>query len=251
VMGPAPRLILAMAQHDQGQRKQARKTLGKAVLSFDWDPAQADGRGVWIAHILRREAEALILPDLPAFLRGEHQPLDNDERLALVGICQSQGRHHAAARLYADACASDPALFDDLASDCRSRAALGDKQPVSRVEELATECRYPAARCAAHVGCGLGDDGARLDEEERARWRQQARDWLQADLAVWAQTFNSASPGTRALVRRLLTHWQSDPDLAGLREPRALERLSPDERKEWVVLWEHVAALLDRTKKAS
>src|SRR5262249_8100562 len=166
VMGPAPRLILAMAQYDQGQKKQARKTLATAIVAFDWNAAQADWRGGWIVHILRREAEALILPNLPAFLRGEYQPLDNDERLALVGICQFQGRCQAAARLYGDAFATAPALAEDLASACRSRAALGDKQPVGRMEELATACRYPAARCAALAGCGLGEDGAKLDEAE-------------------------------------------------------------------------------------
>ena len=182
-----------MAQHDQGREEQARETLATAIVGFDWNPAQADWRGVWIAHIFRRQAEALILPNLPAFLRGEYQPLDNDERLAMVGICQFQGRYHAAARLYADAFAIAPALAENLASACRSRAALGDKQPVSRVEELATECRYPAARCAALAGCGLGEDGAKLDEAERARWRRQARDWLRADLAVWALTLDSGS----------------------------------------------------------
>ena len=175
MMGPAPRLIVAMAQHDQGQKKRARKTLAMAILGFDWSAAQADSRGVWIAHILRREAEALILPNLPAFLQGEYQPQDNDERLAFVGICQFQGRCHAAARLYADAFATDPALAEDLTSACRSRAALGDKQPVSRVEDLATECRYPAARCAALAGCGLGEDGAKLSATERSHWRMQAR----------------------------------------------------------------------------
>jgi hypothetical protein len=70
VMGPAPRLILAMAQHDQGQEKQARKMLATAIVAFDWNAAQSDWRGVWIAHILRREVEALILPNLPAFVRG-------------------------------------------------------------------------------------------------------------------------------------------------------------------------------------
>src|SRR5262249_48231372 len=133
VMGPAPRLILAMAQYAQGQKKQARKTLAKAVIAFDWGAAQADTRDVWIAHVLRREAEALILPNLRAFLRGEYQPRDNDERLALVGVCQSQGRYHAAARLFADAFATDPALAEELTSECRSRAALADKQPVGRV----------------------------------------------------------------------------------------------------------------------
>jgi tetratricopeptide (TPR) repeat protein len=66
VMGPSPRLILAMVQHAQGQQKQARKTLAAAVGAFDWSAAKADERDVWICHILRREAEALILADQPA-----------------------------------------------------------------------------------------------------------------------------------------------------------------------------------------
>src|SRR5262249_20823662 len=117
VMGPAPRLITAMAQYSQGQKEPARKTLAKAVVAFDWSAAQADNRDVWIAHILRREAETLILPKLPAFLRGEHQPLDNDERLALVGVSQYQGLSHAAVRLYSDAFSADPTLAEDLARE--------------------------------------------------------------------------------------------------------------------------------------
>ncbi len=172
VMGPAPRLIAAMARHGQGQKEQARKTLAAAIAAFDWSAPQADSRDLWIIHILRREAEALILPNLPAFVRGEYQPRDHDERLALVGNCQFEGRYHAAARLYADAFATDPAVVEDLTSAVRSRAAQGDKQPVGRVEELAAECRYPAARCAALAGHGLGADGAKLSAAERTRWRR-------------------------------------------------------------------------------
>ena len=91
-----------------------RKTLATAVVGFDWSAAEADSRDVWICHILRREAEATILPDLPAFVQGEYQPRDNDERLALLGICEFQGADDAAARLYADAFAADPALAEDL-----------------------------------------------------------------------------------------------------------------------------------------
>jgi hypothetical protein len=203
VMGPSPCLILAMAQLRAGQKKQARQTLATAIVGFDWSAAQADSRGVWIVHILRREAEALILPDLPAFLRGEYQPLDNDERLALVGICQFQGRSHAAARLYADAFASDPGLANRLIAISRSRAVLGDKQPVSRVEDLATECRYPAARCAALAGCGPGDDAGKLDAAERARWRKQAREWLRADLTVWVKMLDGGSPTWRGCANRV------------------------------------------------
>jgi serine/threonine-protein kinase len=250
VMGPAPRLIVAMAQHESGQKKQARNTLARAIVAFDWNAAQADWRGVWIAHILRREAETRLLPNLPAFLRGEYQPVDNDERLALFGICQFQGRCHTAARLYASAFGSDPTLAEDLTAACRSRAALGDKQPVGRLEELATECRYPAARCAALAGCGRDADAAKLDEVERTRWRRHARDWLRADLALWAATLEGGSRAARILVRKLLVQWQVDPDLAGLRETSALGKLPGDERTECRVLWQAVGNLLSRARES-
>jgi serine/threonine-protein kinase len=232
-----------------GQKKQARQTLGRAVVAFDWGAAQADSRDVWICHILRREAETLILPNLPAFLRGEYQPLDRDERLALVGVCQSRGLYHAAAQLYADALAADPALAENLAAQCRSRVARG-KMPLGRVEELAAQCLYPAARCAALAGCGLGKDGGKLSVTERMRWRRQALAWLRADLALWARTLESGSRSGRALGRKVLTRWQADPDLAGLREPGALAGLSADERKEWRALWQEVATVLERARKA-
>jgi serine/threonine-protein kinase len=63
VMGPAPRLVLAMSQYQKGQKDQAHKTLTAAVVSYDWSTAKADNHESWIAHILRREAEAMILPD--------------------------------------------------------------------------------------------------------------------------------------------------------------------------------------------
>jgi hypothetical protein len=41
--------------------------------------------------------------------------------------------------------------------------------------------------------------------------------------------------------------WRYDTDLAGLREPGALEKLSAEEREEWLALWREVEALLSRT----
>jgi eukaryotic-like serine/threonine-protein kinase len=246
VMGPCPRLIVAMAQFQSGEPTQAKKTLGRAIAAFDWSAEQADNRGLWIAHILRREAEALILPNLSPFLRGDYQPRDNDERLALVGICQFQRRGATAARLFADAFAADPALAQQLNSACRARATLGDKQPVSRMEELYTECRYPAARCAILAECGLGADAAKLTTAEQARWRKQAIEWLRADLAMWAQIRDSGSRAACALVGKVLARWESDPDLTGLRDPGALEKLPPDERQEWLALWREIASLVNR-----
>jgi serine/threonine-protein kinase len=90
VGGPNPRFVLAMAQYRRGQRTKARKLLAAAILAFDWSSAQADNPGTWICHVLRREAEALILPNLPAFLQGTYQPQDNDERAALLGVCSEK-----------------------------------------------------------------------------------------------------------------------------------------------------------------
>ncbi len=64
VMGPCPRLVLAMAQYQKGRKYQARQTLAAAVASYDWSAEKAMDLEAWIAHILRREAETLILPGL-------------------------------------------------------------------------------------------------------------------------------------------------------------------------------------------
>src|SRR5262249_10694493 len=202
--------------------------------------------GVWVSPVLRREAEALILPNLPAFLRGTYQPQDNDERIALLGICQSRGLYGAAARLYADAFAADPGLTDRMTADCLRRATQGHELPPDRTEAFHAACRYRAARCSALAGCGLGKDGATLTEAERVRWRKQAREWLRADLAMWTAKLDNGSPFERSMAKRMLTNWQADPDLAGLREPQALDDLSADERNDCLALWHDVRALLKR-----
>jgi serine/threonine-protein kinase len=226
VLGPAPRLIQAMAQHQQGQKKEALKTLARAVVAFDWSAARADNRDTWICHILRREAEARILPNLPAFLGGSYQPRDNDERLALLGVCQFRGLYGAAARLYADAFAADPALAD-----------------------ATPESRFHAARCAAVAGCGRGEDGKDLSEAERLRWRTQAHEWLRADLTALLGWLDGDPAARRVAVRQALTRWRGEPDLASVREPDALDRLGADERKDFLALWADVSAAVARTEK--
>ena len=67
VMGPSPRLILAMAQYQTGTKDEARKTLDAAIAANDWRQEKATNQDAWIAHILRRQAEALVLPGSPAW----------------------------------------------------------------------------------------------------------------------------------------------------------------------------------------
>jgi tetratricopeptide (TPR) repeat protein len=225
---------------------EAKKTLAAAVRAYNWMESQADHPTAWVSHVLRREAEALILPDLPAFLRGEYEPQDNDERLALLGACQFRGRYHAAARLYAAAFTADPNLAEDLATECRYRS-MREEPWSERVESINTEARYLGARCAAMAGCGLGKDSAGLGPAERARWREQARAWLRADLALWEKTLEGGSELDFGLAKRMLLHWQVEPDLAGIRELKALGEAAAEERTECFTLWDLVGAVLRRT----
>jgi serine/threonine-protein kinase len=218
--------VIAMAQYRKGQEEEARQTLAAEISRFDWGLAQAISRDHWIWHVLRREAEAMIFPNTVAFLEGKHQPRDNTERLALLGVCQFKNRTCASARLYAEAFAADPTLADD---------------PRSRQ-------RYQAARAAAQAGCGRGTDAVRVEETERAQWRRQAREWLRADLAGWGQLLDS-NPDVRGDAWKALTLWQVGPDLACVRDPGELDKLAVDERKEYLALWAEVAAVLARIEK--
>jgi serine/threonine-protein kinase len=216
-----------MGQHRQGRKEEARHTLAAAIVAYDWRVPQADNPSTWMCHVLRREAESLILPNLPAFLDGKYQPQDNDERLALLGACQFANRTRAMARLYADAFAATP----------------------SRAEDLVAGHRYDAARAAAQAGCGHGADATGLGEAERARLREQARQWLRAELATQTRAFNANPTATREAVRLALTRWRNEPDLACLREAVELNKLPADERKDCLALWAEVAGALNRREK--
>jgi eukaryotic-like serine/threonine-protein kinase len=213
-----------MAQFRAGLPADARRTLVSAVHAYDWNEMQSDPPTIWVSHVLRREAEGLILPKLDAFLDGEYRPQDHDERAAHLGVCRFTDRSLALARVSADVFAADPRL----------------------VEAVRDGHRYAAARAAARAGCGRSPDAARLGEVEQARWRGKAREWLRADLAAWAKVLASDPTAARHEVRQQLTRWRADAELAGLREPAELERLPANERKDCLALWAEVGALLDR-----
>jgi hypothetical protein len=88
VLGPAPRLVLAMALYQSGWVAEAKKTLAEAVLAYDWERTKVRDQDGWICHVLRREAEAVIPPGLPAVLDGERGPRGNGESLARCGVRQ-------------------------------------------------------------------------------------------------------------------------------------------------------------------
>jgi serine/threonine-protein kinase len=216
VVMPGPLLVEAMAHHQLGRKGDALRTFSRATANHDWDPAGPENlHHVWIVHVLRREAEGVILPNLPAFLAGHYQPQGNDERLALVEVCRSRNLRGAEARLFEAAFAADPGL----------------------ASELKAGRRFRAARAAAAAGCGHAD-GAGLASEERARLRRLARDWLLADVNAWTEELRGSPVFDRDHRNRMLAVWRTETDLEGLRDSGALQKLPEDERRECAAIWD-------------
>ncbi len=227
VMGPCPRFVKAMATYRLGHEQEARAMLAAEIAANDWRMSEARSHDQWIWHVLRREAEATVFPHTAEFLKGEYEPRENNERLALLGVCQFKNLTCALAGLYADAFAADP----ELAGDRRFRH------------------RFNAARAAALAGAGKGADAANLNDAERARWREQARRWLQAELARQITILENSSAADRNLATDSLKRWCADPDLAGLRDPKELSKLPAAERARCQKFWDAVGAALQRGRK--
>jgi serine/threonine-protein kinase len=226
-MGPCPRIVTAMSKFRLGEIAEARQMLAAEISACDWSMSQVRSHDQWVWHVIRREAETLIFPNTAAFLEWKYVPLDNTERLALLGVCRFRNRTVASAKLYADAFAADATLAEDLW----------------------TTHRYNAARAAAQAGCGQGEDANGLQEQLRKRWRDQAREWLRADLRARVRAFDANPMDARHGVHKALTRWREDPELACVRDPGGLEKLGADERREWLALWAEVAAVFARADK--
>jgi serine/threonine-protein kinase len=215
----AAHLILGLALKNKGQVDEAIACYQKAIAL---DPKFAPAR----TELAKAERLAAARDKLPAFRGGRYTPANNDERLGLLEWCKIKKLHRTATGQYAAAFAADPKLAADLGAGHR----------------------YNAACFAALAAAGQGEDAGKLDDKERTRLRQQARDWLRADLVLRGKQLQSGKPADRAAVQKALRHWQKDSDLAGLREKAALAKLPAEDRAAWEKLWADVAALLKKAK---
>ena len=218
VLTPLPELLRAMALQRTGAVAEARRNLAVAALSIDWIPAAATDHDGWIAHVIRREAEALILPELADLLAGREEPQDDDVRAAMIGACLAADDPAAAARLY-------ERIF------CEPYGA--DREQLHR-----------AARALARAGAGLGDDPA--GDLERARFRGRAREWLRYELAWGTERLERGGAEQREVMRARMTSWMNDPAFAVLRDPEAMGQVPPAERDDCRALWREVEGLAQR-----
>jgi hypothetical protein len=175
-----------------------------------------------------REGERLVSlsPRLRAVLVGDDRPADSTEGIAFGQLAYYSKVNAASARLYAEAFAADPKLADDLKTDHRQNAACS----------------------AALAGTGMGVDDPPPGEAGRAKLRQQAQDWLRADLVLRRQQLDTGTHEARSQVRAKLQHWEADRDLAGVHDPEVLNKLSEEERQAWRAFWGEVDTLLAKAQ---
>jgi tetratricopeptide (TPR) repeat protein len=138
-----------------------------------------------------------------------------------VAITMSaQGKYAAAAHYYVEQSAADPKFADSLEFLNRNNAAGH----------------------AALAGCGQGD-GAKLDDAQRARLRQQALDWMRTNLAGWREQLDKDPKKYCAFWQRKKREFGRllpyDPDFDGVRGD-ALAKLPETEQKAWQQLWADV-----------
>jgi tetratricopeptide (TPR) repeat protein len=192
---------------------------------------------------------------LPAILKGDPRPAGPIERLLLARLCQNyKDLYYAGARFYAGLLEPSPTtvLVPAIGQAGGPTAlwpvgwtALGMLQSgrLYGTDDPTNHLRYDAARCAALAGNGKGKDAASLDGKERARLRQQACNWLREDLAIWTK-WATRDAKARAQVQVTLLRWQTDADLAGIRDAIALAKLPDPERAAWTKLWQDVESLV-------
>jgi tetratricopeptide (TPR) repeat protein len=167
--------------------------------------------------------------DLPDFLSGKRQPSSITEMLDLVFLCT-----HPTRRFYV--------------ASVRFNAAAFKANPDLTAHPQAGY-RYNAACFAALAAAREGNDATALNDQARAALRQQALNWLRADLQAWRSVHASGNAPTNAVVARHLQHWRSDTDLAGVRDKGRLAALPEPERSTWAKLWADVYALRQRASR--
>jgi tetratricopeptide (TPR) repeat protein len=212
-------LNLGIALLQQARFKESVAALNRGA---DLLPAR-DARRQQVQRLVKQcERQQALDARLPAVLAGSDKPAGAEEQIEFGRLCARKQLYTASAHFYRDGFTAEP----------------------RRAEPASSGVRYNAACAAARAGCGLGKDAGKLDDQERATWRQQAHDWLRADLTAWGNVRNKLT------AARQMRYWQEDDALAGVRDAAALGNLPEKEHQDWQKLWADVAALQRRAATA-
>ncbi len=212
----------------------ARGDLPSAIASFrrtselsppDWGRPRSTEAALHEAERLTALEERL-----PAILSGDENPANAAECADFARLAGIKSHHAASARLWAQAFTMEP----PLGSDPRAQA------------------RFLAACSAVAASSGIGKNDPTLETSAaRERLRRQGLDWLNAELAAYAELLNDGRPSSRVLVRKRLAQWRVVPALASLRDESGLRESSAPERSQIRELWSRVESLFKQVNVPS
>jgi serine/threonine-protein kinase len=226
-----PKLAKAHAAMGQALLQQGRYADARASTqrALDLLPPDAPLRQILLPQLQQCERLLALDKKLLAVLQGELSPANAGEAVALAWMCQQPYKkcYVASARLYTDAFASEPKVAADLNH----------------------QHRYNAARSAALAAAGQGEDARWLPDKVVCMFRRWALGWLRDDLTTYTKLAQQNNPAAKEIIQQQLTDWRSDPDLASVREPAAVDRLPDNERAAWQALWRDVDELAKRAAK--
>ena len=120
---------------------------------------------------------------------------------------------------------------------------------LNSLRTVTTACRYNATCAAVLAAAGKGIGADQLDVREKNGLRQQALQWLQADLAARTR-FLQKNPLLALRIIDDLQHWQKDPDLAKVRDDKEVAKLAEEERAAWQKFWTQVGTLYKQARAA-
>jgi tetratricopeptide (TPR) repeat protein len=210
---------LGHALRDHGEFATGLKALQKGHELGQRQPGWPYPSAAWVKHC---QQLVILEQKLPAVLKGG--PAEAGELLALADLCRRyKKRYRDSACLFAKAFAKEP--------------------------KSAENYRYNASCAAALAAAGKGKDADNLDAKEKNSLRQEALQWLQANLAAVARHLKQ-EPLLAIPIIDGLQHWQKDPDLAVVRDDKELDKLDGEERAAWQKFWTEVAALSKEARAA-
>ncbi|MGF1579136.1 MAG: tetratricopeptide repeat protein, partial [Gemmataceae bacterium] len=214
---PNPRILLGLVHYQQGSFREA-------IAAFQGAKRILPQRYPWNRLAQTKIAECQLWLDrekkLPAFLASA-QNVSVQEHLAMVTLCvRYKKRYRDAVKLCADLFQREPKLANNLKE----------------------QHRYNAACVATLAASGKGAHAKKIDAQERTRLRQQAHQWLQADLTVSQAALQKNRFFASTIVDRM-QHWKTDSDLTTVRDKKLLAKLPKDEQQPWQKLWSDVQVL--------
>jgi len=163
-------------------------------------------------------ADRLADPSFPEKVRNGLQPSSRENANDIVAACSNRGVNVPGVEYAIDALADDARIGDDESIELRVNGAF--------MSVLAAD--------------GQGDGAAALDAPTREAWRRRALAWLREVLPVYAARV-VGDDGVKAMsARGSLRDMTRHRDLAPVRTPEGLAKLSLEDRVAWERFWAEV-----------